>query len=111
MVKQIPALTGIRFVAAAAVALSHGGSLFLEGTSLALDISIGTLGLLGMSVFFTLSGFVIQYNYGSSIAGSPRKAIPEFLVARIARIYPLFVVLFLVELLDRTDGLALASRN
>ncbi|MBP1299753.1 acyltransferase family protein [Bradyrhizobium elkanii] len=99
MVKQIPALTGIRFVAAAAVALSHGGSLFLEGTSLALDISIGTLGLFGMSVFFTLSGFVIQYNYGSSIAGSPRKAIPEFLVARIARIYPLFVVLFLVELL------------
>ncbi|MCC8966353.1 acyltransferase [Bradyrhizobium sp. Pear76] len=99
MVKQIPALTGIRFVAAAAVALSHGGSLFLEGTSLALDISIGTLGLFGMSVFFTLSGFVIQYNYGSSIAGSPRKAIPEFLVARMARIYPLFVVLFLVELL------------
>ncbi|MHC2472781.1 hypothetical protein ACVJF0_003758 [Bradyrhizobium elkanii] len=99
MVKQIPALTGIRFVAAAAVALSHGGSLFLEGTSLALDISIGTLGLFGMSVFFTLSGFVIQYNYGSSIAGSPRKAIPEFLVARIARIYPLFVILFLVELL------------
>lgn len=99
MVKQIPALTGIRFVAAAIVALSHGGSLFLEGYSLTLDISIGTLALLGMSVFFTLSGFVIQYNYGGSIAGSPRKAIPEFLVARVARIYPLFVVLFLVELL------------
>ncbi|WP_342710063.1 acyltransferase family protein [Bradyrhizobium sp. B124] len=99
MVKQIPALTGIRFIAAAAVAVSHGGSLFLEGTSLTLDISIGTLGLFGMSVFFTLSGFVIQYNYGTSIADSPRKAIPQFLVARIARIYPLFVVLFLVELL------------
>ncbi|WP_420969574.1 hypothetical protein [Bradyrhizobium sp. B120] len=68
MVKQIPALTGIRFIAAAAVAVSHGGSLFLEGTSLTLDISIGTLGLLGMSVFFPLSGFVIQYNYGTSIA-------------------------------------------
>ncbi|ODM74041.1 acyltransferase family protein [Bradyrhizobium elkanii] len=99
MVKQIPALTGIRFVAAAAVALSHGGSLFLQGSSLGLDISVGTLGLLGMSIFFTLSGFVIQYNYGSSIVSSPRKAIPDFLVARIARIYPLFVVLFLIELL------------
>ncbi|MGY3443236.1 acyltransferase family protein [Bradyrhizobium sp. USDA 4473] len=99
MAKQIPALTGIRFVAAAAVALSHGGSVFLQGPSLALDISIGTLGVFGMSVFFTLSGFVIQYNYGSSIVSSPRKAIPDFLVARIARIYPLFVVLFLVELL------------
>jgi len=99
MAKQIPALTGIRFIAAASVALSHGGSVFLEGTNLTLDISIGTLGLLGMSVFFVLSGFVIQYNYGTTIADSPRKAIPDFLVARIARIYPLFVVLFLVELL------------
>ncbi|MGY4319563.1 acyltransferase family protein [Bradyrhizobium sp. JR3.5] len=99
MVKQIPALTGIRFIAAAAVALSHGGSLFVDGTSLALDIMVGTLGLLGMSVFFTLSGFVIQYNYGRSVADSPRKAIPDFLVARLARIYPLFVVLFLFELL------------
>lgn len=99
MAKQIPALTGIRFIAAASVALSHGGSWFLEGNSLTLDISIGTLAVFGMSVFFTLSGFVIQYNYGTAIADSPRKAIPEFLVGRVARIYPLFVLLFLVELL------------
>ncbi|MGY3443244.1 hypothetical protein ACVW17_003245 [Bradyrhizobium sp. USDA 4473] len=79
--------------------MSHGGSLFLQGPSLWLDISAGTLGLLGMSVFFTLSGFVIQYNYDSSIVGSPRKAMPDFLMARIVRIYPLFVALLLVELL------------
>lgn len=99
MAKQIPAMTGIRFIAAASVALSHGGSTFLGGSGLTLDINIGTLAFFGMSVFFALSGFVIQYNYGTAIADSPRKAIPEFFVARVARIYPLFALLFLVELL------------
>lgn len=99
MAKQIPALTGIRFIAAASVALAHGGSWFLGGNLLTLDLYIGALSSFGMSVFFTLSGFVIQYNYGTAIANSPRKAIPVFLVARLARIYPLFVILFLIELL------------
>ncbi|MBH5396231.1 acyltransferase [Bradyrhizobium sp. CNPSo 4010] len=99
MAKQIPALTGIRFIAAASVAISHGGVWFFAGNRLTLDLNIVTLALFGMSLFFTLSGFVIQYNYGAAIARCPRKAIPEFLVARVGRIYPLFVVLFLVELL------------
>ncbi|MCP3415716.1 acyltransferase [Bradyrhizobium brasilense] len=99
MAKQIPSLTGIRFIAAASVALAHGGVRFLVGNGPTLDLNIETLAWLGMSIFFTLSGFVIQYNYGTAIADNPQKAIPEFLVARAARIYPLFVVLFLVELL------------
>lgn len=99
MAKQIPALTGIRFIAAASVALAHGSVWFLAGNGPTLDLNIETLAWFGMSVFFTLSGFVIQYNYGAAIAASPRKAIPEFIVARVARIYPLFIVLFVLELL------------
>ena len=51
----------------------------------------------GMPLFFVLSGFVIHYNYSRLFSTMrPRWAIIEFLGARFARIYPLFICFFLV---------------
>src|SRR6202043_2396132 len=50
-----------------------------------------------MPLFFVLSGFVIHYNYSRLFSTmQTRWAIVEFLGARFARIYPLFIAFFLV---------------
>jgi peptidoglycan/LPS O-acetylase OafA/YrhL len=46
-----------------------------------------------MSLFFTLSGFVMQYNYGRRFAcDGIIAASKSFLLARFARLYPLYFV-------------------
>jgi peptidoglycan/LPS O-acetylase OafA/YrhL len=51
---------------------------------------------LGMSLFFVLSGFVIHYSYRTSI--QQPYGFYNFIVARFARLYPLYIVLICVEL-------------
>ena len=53
---------------------------------------------IGMTLFFVLSGFVIHYNYASSV--SLPGGIRAFFVARFARLYPLFLLVFVVETVD-----------
>ncbi len=52
----------------------------------------------GLSAFFVLSGFVLQYTHGGRLAG--RRAIGRFALARLARIYPVYLLLLLVALAD-----------
>ncbi len=53
----------------------------------------------GMALFFVLSGFVITYNYSGYFASMPyRKAMKKFLVARFARLYPLYALFLLISL-------------
>jgi peptidoglycan/LPS O-acetylase OafA/YrhL len=47
---------------------------------------------IGMPLFFVLSGFVIHYNYHRPIVDNPARGVINFLVARFARLYPLFIV-------------------
>lgn len=54
-------------------------------------------GYLGVSFFFILSGFVLALNYKSKLTSNKITA-KEFLVARIARIYPLHVVTLLLSI-------------
>jgi peptidoglycan/LPS O-acetylase OafA/YrhL len=85
---QIPALTGLRAVAAYAVLLAHA----LDYSGLH-GRSVTNLGLFAMSLFFTLSGFVMQYNYGQRFADDGILAASKFfLLARFARLYPLYIV-------------------
>ena len=58
-----------------------------------------------MTLFFVLSGFVIHYNYSSSV--SLPGGIRAFFVARFARLYPLFLLVFVistVEVFRTADG-------
>lgn len=89
----IPALTGLRFVAALCVVISHAIPKivpFAYASPPKIVDLLSPLSAAGMSLFFVLSGFVIYYNYSETI-GSPA-GLYNFFVARFARLYPLYVV-------------------
>ena len=100
---EVPALTGLRFVAAFSVLFAHGLSATLandhpaqaEGAVLWLMRASG----LGMTLFFVLSGFVIHYNYATIATAGGLRGIAAFLWARFARLYPLFLLMMLVYVL------------
>src|SRR5258708_33229458 len=81
---NIDALTGLRFVAAFTIAFGHAHPTWLSITGVS------------MPLFFTLSGFIIHYVYADSFARGWRRASGEFAIARISRIYPLYLALLLV---------------
>src|SRR5216684_3338330 len=83
----IPSLTGIRFVAAFTIVAGHIYS------------PVGNLTLIGMPLFFTLSGFIIHYVYAASFAAGWRGAAVKFAGARFSRIYPLYFMLLLIALI------------
>ena len=84
----LPALDGLRFMAAMLVAGGHYVSIFSQGKASGM---ITTLTGLGMTLFFVLSGFVIHYNYCGTIPKAG--GIRAFAIARFARLYPLYVAL------------------
>jgi peptidoglycan/LPS O-acetylase OafA/YrhL len=49
-----------------------------------------------MGLFFVLSGFVMWLNYAHPIAEGQPGALREFLLARFARLYPMYLVVILV---------------
>lgn len=82
---HIGSLDGLRGLAAAIVLVSHITLVFPEFGPLAyLDIGTEAVG-----IFFALSGFLMAYLYG----GRPvtRESVLDFLVSRIARIYPVYL--------------------
>ena len=58
--------------------------------------AIETLGHIGMSLFFTLSGFVIHYNY-SYLGNFRLREYGTFMAIRFARLYPLFILLLTID--------------
>src|SRR6266567_7058688 len=77
---NIPALTGLRGVAAAWVALFH----------LTVGVPILRYGDMGVDVFFILSGYVLTYVYAGKLTNAADYF--GFIRARLARIYPLHLV-------------------
>jgi hypothetical protein len=91
-------LDGLRFIAASCVLIAHGFFyLVLEQDNRLVspyNAPLLSLSTVGMTLFFTLSGFVIHYNYAASLARPGGKW--RFAVARFARLYPLFLLVFVV---------------
>ncbi len=84
------ALTGLRFLAAAQVVLFHSMGPRLDRMPAPLASILGA-GYTGVSLFFVLSGFVLAYNYLSpGRAGFPTTG--GFLAARVARVYPVYLL-------------------
>src|ERR1700682_2142982 len=90
--RYIAALDGLRGVAAMLVA---GGHYMGFKVGAPLSVTASTLVGLGMTLFFVLSGFVIHYNYNATVTRPGGKR--AFFVARFARLYPLYIVLFLFD--------------
>lgn len=100
---DIPAVTGLRFVAASAVFVSHALPKIIplpNGYSgSGLYQILASVSAEGMSLFFVLSGFVIHYNYSEQIQHQGGRGLFNFFIARFARLYPLYLFCITFELL------------
>lgn len=83
---MLRSLTTFRFIAALMVFLFHQ-NLF----------SGYQLGSAGVSFFFILSGFILTYNYQDKLGEHSGNTIRAFYVARLARIYPVHLLTFLIS--------------
>ncbi|HYW16547.1 MAG TPA: acyltransferase [Allosphingosinicella sp.] len=85
---DLPALTGIRGLAAWFVVLYHirvGAVAYLpEEASFVLS-----KGYLAVDLFFMLSGFVLWLNYSERLRRDGLEAVPKYLARRVARVWPL----------------------
>jgi peptidoglycan/LPS O-acetylase OafA/YrhL len=97
--QSIDALTSLRFFFALAVFGSHLGFLQYVDNPWIKSVFQNVLseGYLGVSFFFILSGFILAYNYADTFE-SGWKGGRNFIVARVARIYPLHILTFLLSI-------------
>ncbi|MBV9636964.1 MAG: acyltransferase [Methylobacteriaceae bacterium] len=102
---QIRSLTGLRFIAACSIAFGH----IVPATVTVMGLPLNGTTMLGMPIFFTLSGFIIHYIYSEAFALSWRGAAADFAVARFSRIYPIYFILFLYILVKTPMGARLAQ--
>ena len=90
MTGELRALTGARGLAAWFVVFYH-----VRAALGAPDAVLAVLakGYLAVDFFFLLSGFVIWLSYADRIATQRWRAVPNFLLRRVARIWPLHLVM------------------
>jgi peptidoglycan/LPS O-acetylase OafA/YrhL len=86
--RQIPALTGVRFVAALWVVLYHDSSRWPEIARPIIDV-----GFLAVPFFFILSGFILTHTYPEALT---TRSYITFLQRRFARLWPVHFVTLLV---------------
>lgn len=94
--KNIPALTGIRGVAALLVVMFH---MRLNHTLPVMsDWTIIKNGFFGVDLFFILSGFILMHVHVNDFVRIDRIHLQSFFITRFFRIYPLHLVTVLVSL-------------
>lgn len=106
--RALPALTGVRFIAAFYVVVFHALPWLQQRFTLPqpLITFLGN-GYLAVCLFFILSGFILTYTYEGQIEGRLNRT--HFWEARFARIYPVyFLSLVLAYVFER--GLSLTTR-
>lgn len=101
---EIRPLSSLRFIAAFMVLIFHI-SLFLElDPDLPPALNNLTLnGFIGVSLFFVLSGFILCYTYYPNFEKGLKGKLWNFWVARFARIYPMYLLTFLLSLFFVND--------
>ncbi|TFD10165.1 acyltransferase [Cryobacterium sp. TMT1-21] len=90
-------LTGVRAIAAAWVVIEH----FRHPLFALIPRTNGIepyvmAGFLGVEVFFVLSGFIIAYNYAERFQAFNVTSYRDFLILRVARIYPVHLLTLLI---------------
>lgn len=86
---EYPLINLLRFVAAAWVLVFHAQFHFGELTALAILSPVIQQGVLAMSLFFILSGFILSFRYSSF---PDRESLKKFYIARISRLYPVYLI-------------------
>ncbi len=90
---DIPALTALRFFAAFYISLFHVH--YFSGYSFGVFDAILVSGYLAVDFFFVLSGFILAYTYVDAFKAKS-VSIQRFIIKRVARIYPVHVVMLLI---------------
>jgi peptidoglycan/LPS O-acetylase OafA/YrhL len=89
-------MTGLRGLAAAMVAIYHLNPETISGSGLGRFVGKGYL---WVDLFFILSGFVLALNYAPAFSrGWSAAACVDFLIRRVARLYPLYATVVFVGL-------------
>jgi peptidoglycan/LPS O-acetylase OafA/YrhL len=98
----LPALMGVRFLAAFYVVLFHGEPWLAQHVRVPHFVqTFLSNGYLAVGLFFLLSGFILAYTYEGQISGAANRL--RFWEARFARIYPVyFLSLLLAWWFERT---------
>ena len=92
---RLPSLTGLRFVAAALIFATHCANLFVfSDTTFQQNYAFvtGNLGVVGVSFFFVLSGFVLCWS------ARPGHTARAFWRRRLFKVFPIHVTVFAVAL-------------
>jgi len=97
-IKEIKALTSLRIFAALGVLVYHSGSSALYNSGIAPRFVTNILqnGYLGVSFFFVLSGFILTLVYQGRL--NNRVDLQKFGLARLARVYPVYLLALLLLL-------------
>lgn len=98
-IRYVPALTGLRGVAAWWVVLYHFSDPLHDVVPSWVLALIGR-GYLAVDLFFILSGYVIYLTSGKSLENPGRRVISKFMLNRLVRIYPLHLVMMFFYLLN-----------
>ena len=89
----LPGLGGLRALAALAVLAGHAAAWLTPlPNDPALGVPLARLTQCGLSAFFVLSGFVLQYTHGPARAAG-RLPLARFALARLARLFPVYLLL------------------
>ncbi len=90
--ERLPALTGLRFAAALGILLFHyGGPLVAWAPAWVERVRVG--GHVWVGLFYVLSGFVLARAHPRPLGPEARRA---FYAARLARLYPAYLLAFLL---------------
>src|ERR1700752_5340781 len=92
---QLPALTGVRFLAALHVVLFHYATDALSNAHWSVRALLAA-GPSAVGLFYVLSGTVLSYS-GTNGAGGLSRSRNAFWRARFARIYPTYLLALLLD--------------
>jgi peptidoglycan/LPS O-acetylase OafA/YrhL len=105
MAADIRALTGVRGVAAAVIVVYHFGDVQLSTGGTASYFRI-PYGYLIVDLFFMLSGYVMALTYRDAFTHLTGKTFANFMVKRVARLYPAYFVIGLFYIAKIAAGLS-----
>lgn len=108
MPPNFPALTSVRGLAAWWVVLYHFRAELSQSQEHTLQV-VASYGYLAVDLFFIMSGFVIALNYEGSMRDLTWPKVARFLGFRLARIYPLHLVILVAFLANPVAILLLSS--